>query len=348
MATAASSIPASIPRADIESFQAHLVKSQKVLALLGAGLSASSGLPTFRGAGGIWRTHTATVLATPEAFEENPGLVWQFYSYRRHMALKAQPNPAHYALAKLAKEKGDDFQTLSQNVDGKQPVHKLWKHTNTCCLGLSPRAGHPRETLHLLHGSLYDIKCSGFYCNYFERDNYTDPIVPALEIPLDESDPTTDQALKAKSNGDANYNSTARPKELDIADENVALPELAIKDLPHCPECKTGLLRPGVIWFGEMLPSKVIRKVDDFIEANDIDLIMVIGTSASVYPAAGYVDSARYKGAKVAVINTDPNDEPRSGMMKGDWFFVGDAAQILPELFRPVIGDISEMSEQKL
>jgi NAD-dependent deacetylase sirtuin 5 len=177
--------------------------------------------------------------------------------------------------------------------------------------------------------------------------------VPALEIPLDDSDPTTDNALKAKSNGlsekvDAHHNGTSGPKELDIADENVDLPELAIKDLPHCPECKTGLLRPGVVWFGEMLPSKVIRQVDDFIEANEIDLIMVIGTSASVYPAAGYVDSARYKGAKVAVINTDPNDEPRSGMMKGDWFFVGDAAQILPELFKPVIGDISGMKEQNL
>lgn len=137
------------------------------------------------------------------------------------------------------------------------------------------------------------------------------------------------------------------PKELDIADDGVEIPELTIKDLPHCPGCKTGLLRPGVIWFGEMLPSKVIRQVDDFIEANEIDLIMVIGTSASVYPAAGYVDSARYKGAKVAVINTDPNDEPRSGMMKGDWFFVGDAAQILPELFQPVIGDISGAAEQK-
>jgi NAD-dependent deacetylase sirtuin 5 len=125
MATAASSMPASIPKADIESFQAHLSKSTKVLALLGAGLSASSGLPTFRGAGGLWRTHTATMLATPEAFEENPGLVWQFYSYRRHMALKAQPNPAHYALAGLAKKMGDGFQTLSQNVDGMQLLPNL-------------------------------------------------------------------------------------------------------------------------------------------------------------------------------------------------------------------------------
>lgn len=106
-----------IPQKDLESFQSHLNKSTRILALLGAGLSASSGLPTFRGAGGLWRTHDATELATPEAFGRDPGLVWQFYSYRRHMALQAKPNPAHYALAELAKKK-DGFITLSQNVDG--------------------------------------------------------------------------------------------------------------------------------------------------------------------------------------------------------------------------------------
>jgi NAD-dependent deacetylase sirtuin 5 len=109
--------PSVVPPKDLESFQEHLNKSTRILALLGAGLSASSGLPTFRGAGGLWRTHDAVQLATPEAFQIDPGLVWQFYSYRRHMALKAKPNPAHYALAELARKK-DGFLTLSQNVDG--------------------------------------------------------------------------------------------------------------------------------------------------------------------------------------------------------------------------------------
>ena len=109
--------PSVVPKNDLESFQEHLNKSTRILALLGAGLSASSGLPTFRGAGGLWRTHDATSLATPEAFQRDPGLVWQFYSYRRHMALEVKPNPAHYALAELAKRK--NFLTLSQNVDGE-------------------------------------------------------------------------------------------------------------------------------------------------------------------------------------------------------------------------------------
>lgn len=106
--------------ADLEAFHTHLNSSKRILALLGAGLSASSGLPTFRGAGGLWRTHDAMDLATPEAFDTDPGLVWQFYSYRRHKALQARPNKAHHALAELAmKRGGEGFACLSQNVDGK-------------------------------------------------------------------------------------------------------------------------------------------------------------------------------------------------------------------------------------
>jgi NAD-dependent SIR2 family protein deacetylase len=193
---------------------------------------------------------------------------------------------------------------------------------------LSPRAGHPQESLKLLHGSLFDVKCSEFFCKYFERNNYTDPIVPALAIPTEE-DPTTNEAIAAR--------------ELDIADENVDLPELTIRHLPRCPSCKKGLLRPGVVWFGEMLPKDVLQDIETWMgEEDHIDLIMVIGTSAKVYPAAGYVDIARERGARVAVINIDRSDAPSSGMYKGDWFFEGDAAQILPELLKDVTGELKE------
>ena len=131
-------------------------------------------------------------------------------------------------------------------------------------------------------------------------------------------------------------------KELDISDDRVELPELDTKDLPHCPECGSGLLRPGVVWFGEMLPEKVINKIDAFIEEpKKIDLILVIGTSAQVYPAAGYIDEARAKGARVAVINMDKADTGRGGLDKGDWFFEGDAGVLVPELLKSEIGDIS-------
>lgn len=204
-------------------------------------------------------------------------------------------------------------------------------------LGLSPRAGHPQEKLQLLHGSLFEIKCSEFFCDYFEANNFTDPIVPALALPLDESDPTSNEARQAISNA------IHRKKELDISDENVPLPELRISDLPRCPKCKHGILRPGVVWFGEALPSKVLQNVDAFLsEPENIDLIMVIGTSARVYPAAGYVDLARAKGAKVAVVNLDFGDAPASGLQKGDWFFRGDAAKMVPEMLEGVVGKIAE------
>jgi NAD-dependent SIR2 family protein deacetylase len=110
----------------MQSFQECLKSSSRVLALCGAGLSASSGLPTFRGAGGMWRTHEAMDLATPQAFNRDPGLVWQFYSYRRHAALQVKPNKAHFALAELSK-KMPGFITLSQNVDGMSTLRAARK-----------------------------------------------------------------------------------------------------------------------------------------------------------------------------------------------------------------------------
>lgn len=101
------------------SFAEHLKSSSRILALFGAGLSAASGVPTFRGAGGFWREHDATELATPEAFARDPSFAWQFYNHRRHLALKAKPNRAHVALAKLA-EKKPDFLAISQNIDSEQ------------------------------------------------------------------------------------------------------------------------------------------------------------------------------------------------------------------------------------
>jgi NAD-dependent SIR2 family protein deacetylase len=110
-------VSASTPLAHLESFARCLSSSRRILALVGAGLSASSGIPTFRGADGLWRQRRTKELASPYAFAENPVTVWQFYSERRHNALAARPNQAHYALAELAR-KNKEFVTISQNVDG--------------------------------------------------------------------------------------------------------------------------------------------------------------------------------------------------------------------------------------
>ncbi|KAK5078454.1 hypothetical protein LTR64_003133 [Lithohypha guttulata] len=308
----------------LADFRSHLQKSRRICALLGAGLSASSGLPTFRGAGGLWRTHDATVLATPQAFRADPSLVWHFYSYRRHMALNAKPNAAHHALAQLAKHK-PQFITLSQNVDG-----------------LSTRAGHPPEQLKLLHGSLYDLKCTDQRkCGYKESNNYTDPIVPSLVIPQGGDVAASDETTTDSSSQIDHTKNLIHG--LDISDIKHDIPTIQTSDLPQCPSCQKALLRPGVVWFGESLPEDVMADVDAFFSsAEPIDLMLVVGTSAVVYPAAGYIQFAKHKGARVAVVNPDPSSGNSLDLGPGgkDWFFMEDAAKILPEMLRPVIGDI--------
>lgn len=216
--------------------------------------------------------------------------------------------------------------------------------------GLSQRAGHRASQLHLLHGSLFDVRCTSFDCDFVQQNNFTDPIVPALAIPREQAqlepsrtDNTGAEAASSLYSAMRTANASVG-KELDISDDRIEIPQIPHDELPHCPQCGDGILRPGVVWFGETLPRRTMAAVDAFIEeSRKIDLILVIGTSAKVYPAAGYVDEARAKGAKVAVVNMDRKDTPGGprGLQEGDWFFEGDASKILPEILKPVIGNIS-------
>jgi len=196
-----------------------------VAVLTGAGVSAESGVPTFRGAGGLWKQHRAESLATPEAFARDPKLVWEWYDWRRGTLAKVQPNPGHYALVELEK-RAPGFTLITQNVDG---LHEL--------------AG-TRNVLRV-HGSIWSVRCLA--CGVEREDRRT----PLPEIP------------------------------------------------PRC-ECG-GMLRPGVVWFGEALPSAVWRKAE--AAARAADLFLVIGTSAIVYPAAGLAQIAKASGARVVEIN---------------------------------------------
>jgi NAD-dependent deacetylase sirtuin 5 len=100
-------------------------------------------------------------------------------------------------------------------------------------------------------------------------------------------------------------------------------------------------LRPGVVWFGEALPEDTLEEVNDWLNEGKVDLIMVIGTTAPVYPAAGYVTKARNRGAKVVVINMDGGDLGDAGSLgSGDFLFEGDASKILPEILKPIIGEL--------
>ncbi|KAG7308041.1 hypothetical protein JYU34_006681 [Plutella xylostella] len=128
---------------DMTKFKEVLKSAKNVVILSGAGISAESGIPTFRGAGGLWRKYQATALATPGAFRENPSLVWEFYHYRREVAAKAQPNAGHLAIAKYEENHATDknITVITQNVDG-----------------LHARAGS--KSLVELHGNLYKTRCT--------------------------------------------------------------------------------------------------------------------------------------------------------------------------------------------
>ncbi|ANB14918.1 Ugo1p [Sugiyamaella lignohabitans] len=267
----------------------------------------------------LWNGYDATELATPEAFEADPSLVWQFYSYRRRAALKAKPNAGHYALAELARRQGPNkFLTLTQNVDG-----------------LSVRAKHPPEGLLHLHGDLFTLQCTSFTCTYKEEGNFQDPLTPALRESINQFDKKLSGETSNDSNNDINANDEGASDEGNGHD---TIKHIPISDLPICPLCRVGLLRPGVVWFGEPLPLRVMTRADDFITSDEVDLILVVGTSGTVWPAAGYVEQVVMNGGKVAIFNIDPPDMTDKDF--DGWIFTGDATHWLPKALEPLVGKI--------
>jgi NAD-dependent deacetylase len=206
----------------------HLASARNVTILTGAGISADSGVPTFRGANGLWRTYRAEHLATPEAFERDPRLVWEWYNWRRELIATKSPNPAHIALAELERRLPDKFWLITQNVDG---LHRA--------------AGSQR--LSEIHGNIWRVRCTG--CGIISENR---------EIPL--------------------------------------------PILPSCQRCHA-LLRPHIVWFGESLREEDLRRCDEALRA--CDLLLVIGTSGVVYPAAGFASVAKEVGALVIEINLE-------------------------------------------
>ncbi|KAM0437865.1 hypothetical protein ACHAPT_002230 [Fusarium lateritium] len=338
--------------AAVADFHDTLKKSKRIIAVIGAGLSASSGLAVFRGTSGLWKNQDVMQVASPAGFHHDPGLVWQFYSYRRQEALNADPNPAHYALAELAR-RVPGFVALTQNVDN-----------------LSPRAGHPPGQMKELHGNLFTLTCTDkIGCGYVECGNFEECLTPALDPSKDEKtaigsiDPDNRPRASplllagiakkhAQILGDkyeANTPTTQDLAALKHLEQPTTAPAAVVRlssglakdDLPQCPKCKA-LLRPAVVWFGEPLPLDIVNETEALFENPEpIDLCLTIGTSSRVWPAAGYADMARKKGARVAVINIRAEDA--KGILPGrDWVFVGDAAVVLPELLKPIIGEAQE------
>ena len=282
----------------------------RILALCGAGLSAASGLATFRGStAALWHTHNPMELATPEAFEADPGLVWRFYAYRRHTALAAQPNAGHRALAALATALGTDaegdpgFLCVTQNVDG-----------------LSERANHPASSLHRMHGSLFALRCTKVdsgQCDYAVENYFDDPLCPALAF----TQGVDELARLAKA-------STKAPAHIPAS------------ELPQCPKCRDGsLVRPGIVWFGESLDEAMLSGIDRWIQKDAVDLLLVVGTTAELSATLGFIDDAREAGAIVATITLDVESlQSLEYVEEDDFAFVGSAADLLPVLLEPVIG----------
>ncbi len=234
----------------MQAVRQWLREARSIAVLTGAGVSAESGVPTFRGANGLWKQYRAEDLATPGAFARDPKLVWEWYDWRRSVIARAKPNAGHYALAE-AETRARKFTLITQNVDG---LHEL--------------AGS-RNVLRL-HGSIWILRC--MECTR-EREDRRSPL----------------------------------------------------PDLPPRCEC-SGLLRPGVVWFGEPLPANIWKQAESAARA--ADLFLLIGTSALVYPAAGLAPLAKSSGARVVEINI-----AETGLSDAiDEFLQGPSGELLPQL----------------
>ncbi|KAF5369065.1 hypothetical protein D9758_002926 [Tetrapyrgos nigripes] len=229
-----------MPDTDYSSFKKALAESKNIVVLAGAGFSAASGIPTFRGAGGFWRQYQATDLATPEAFQRDPVLVWQFYQYRRQIVMKAEPNPAHRIVAQLCSSSSKlakiaplatSFRLMTQNIDNLS--------TRALPDGVSPSA-LPIE----IHGNLFQAKCT--VCGLTEENH---------QFELADS---WDKNQEQEQDADTQVKPT-------------------VKDLPHCRQCG-GLLRPDVVWFGEE-PHRLDETADIITKECDF-LIVVGTTGA--------------------------------------------------------------------
>lgn len=228
-------------------------RPQRIAVLTGAGISAESGVPTFRGPQGLWRNFRPEQLASPDAFRRDPKLVWEWYDWRRELVRKCEPNAGHAALAELERERPDTTTVITQNVDG-----------------LHPRAGS--RNIIELHGNLYRARCTQ------ERT------VIAFDAPLE--------------------------------------------SIPPMCECGA-MLRPDIVWFGESLDSADMDRATH--AASEADLLLIVGTSGVVYPAAGLVYVARG-----TTIEINPDETPLTEQC--DWSLQMPSSEALPQLVAAILG----------
>lgn len=239
----------------------HIGREERVFVLTGSGVSAESGLRTFRDQGGLWEGHRVEDVATPQAWAEDAERVWRFYSQRRRDARNAKPNAAHRALAELEHKLGDQFFLVTQNVDD-----------------LHEKAGSAR--LVHMHGELFASRCE------------FSPVAPGIGAWSCRNEPFHDEAL---------YESAEAIVRCDCG----------------------GRIRPHIVWFGE-IPLEMDRIQREISRAT---VMLVVGTSGAVYPAANFV---RWAGPHVRRIYIGP-EEPLNANAFTD-IVLGNAGEVLPSL----------------
>jgi NAD-dependent protein deacetylase/lipoamidase len=226
--------------------------AKSVLFFTGAGISAESGIETFRGKGGLWNKMSAQELASFDGFMKNPNLVWEWYQYRRNIVRETEPNAGHKTIAEFEKH-FNEVTVVTQNVDN-----------------LHERAGS--SNILELHGNIernFCIDCKTFY-----------------------------------------------GVEKFIESE----------DVPICEKCG-GMIRPDVVWFGEMLPQEIFSEAEK--KAIEADICFIVGTSAVVYPAAYIPISAKEAGATLVEINI----ESTNISSQVDFSIIGKSGEVLPKIF---------------
>jgi NAD-dependent deacetylase len=228
--------------------------AERVCVLTGAGVSAESGVPTFRASDGLWEGHRIEDVASPEGWHRNPKLVWQFYNARRANVGTVKPNPGHHALVEMEERWGDRFTLITQNVDG---------------LHLEAGSKNVLE----IHGSLRHTRCL-------------------------ECGKVANRGLER------------------------------LGDAPECPQCR-GKLRPHIVWFGEGLDDDVWSAAMN--AAYECDVLLVVGTSAVVHPAASLIPIAkRHKAVPAKVIEVNLTETEASRF--ADAGLYGPSGEMLPKL----------------
>ena len=231
------------------------IRPRSIVVLTGAGISAESGIRTFRTADGLWEEHRVEDVATPEGFERNPTLVYDFYNQRRRQLLNdgIRPNAGHTALARFEHEFDGDFLLVTQNIDN-----------------LHERAGS-RNVLHM-HGEILKSRCVNSRLVFDASEDFT-------------------------------YDT-------------------------HCRCCRSpGNLRPHVVWFGEM--PFFMQQISEALES--CDLFVAIGTSGNVYPASGFYQTAKIRGAYTVELNLEQTGS------RFDRHLYGPASEVVPAFFQALL-----------